>query len=71
MDGDWSNTDYIKAYKYFEKAAYHGHQQAQYFFGLAYEKGIGVEKNISKAYEWYKKSADQGNEYAQYSLYAL
>ena len=42
--------------------------EAQYNIGLAYEIGIGVEKDPKQAYSWYLKSAEGDFPKAQYSL---
>ena len=36
--------------------------------GLIYEKGEGVEQNLSLAWKWYQRAAEQGHAPAQYSL---
>ena len=41
---------------------------AQYFLGVCYEKGFGVDKSSEKAVECYHKSAEQGNARAQNNL---
>ncbi|PNK60815.1 SEL1-like repeat protein [Psychrobacter sp. FDAARGOS_221] len=33
---------------------------AQHNLGFMYEKGFGVEQDISKAKQWYKQACDQG-----------
>mgnify|MGYP003389813997 FL=1 len=70
-----SNT--VKSDKTFEQIyqlAQQGEAQDQYSLGLAYDLGLGVDKDLSKAFEWYQKSANQGYAKAQYNLgifYAL
>src|SRR6266705_1429347 len=44
---------------------------AQLKLGVAYDAGIGIERDIAKAIMWYKKSAEQGNADAQNSLGSL
>lgn len=41
---------------------------AQLKLAVAYDAGIGIERNIQKAITWYEKSAEQGNAEAQNSL---
>jgi TPR repeat protein len=48
--------------------AEHGDALAQYFLGLLYENGNGVEKNIKEAMRWYRNAADQGNTMAMVDL---
>ena len=52
-------------FRLFSQAANQGHVTAQCNLGSCYEKGEGVEKNLSKAIEWYKTAAEQENERAK------
>lgn len=36
--------------------------------GMAYQSGIGVEKDEKEAVNWYRKAAEQGNVRAQFML---
>ncbi|MBC8127896.1 MAG: sel1 repeat family protein [Gloeobacteraceae cyanobacterium ES-bin-144] len=38
-----------------------GDAVGQLGMGIAYDSGIGVEKNLAKALDWYRKAAAQGN----------
>lgn len=49
-------------------AAEKGSAAAQYYLGLCYENGCGVEEDIEEAIEWYQKAAAQGNAEAQCRL---
>ena len=40
-------------------AAEHGFACAQFYLGLMYEYGRGVEQSFEKAREWYEKAAEQ------------
>ena len=42
--------------------------ESQYFLGMCYENGYGVEENTHKAAEYYKLAADKGHQEAQYRL---
>ena len=44
-----------------KKAADDGDSFSMQKIGLLYEKGYGVQKNLSKSNEYFKKSADLGN----------
>ncbi len=57
--GKGVKQDYKEAYQYFLKSANKGSKKAQYALGLAYEKGLGVEKNIQTSLIWYKLAAEQ------------
>ena len=45
-----------------------GDADAQNNLGVCYEKGDGIEKNLTKAVEWYEKAAAQGDANAQCNL---
>lgn len=42
--------------------------RAQYYLGMLYYEGFGVEKDIEAAKRWFKKSARQGSLDAEYML---
>ncbi|MCX6895130.1 MAG: tetratricopeptide repeat-containing serine protease family protein [Verrucomicrobia bacterium] len=48
--------------------AENGDPRAQYYMGLHYTKGAGVEKNEMEAAKWYRKAAEQNDASAQCSL---
>lgn len=45
-----------------------GHSNAQYKLGIMYEKGQGVDQDMTKAVEWYTKAAKNGHIDAQENL---
>ena len=51
-----------------EKNAKLENDNAAYLMGIAYQKGLTVEKNDGKAAEWFAKSAEKNNPLALYSL---
>ena len=50
------------------KAGAAGHAGAMHSLGLAYERGIGVQKDIGEAARWYRRSAEAGNSAAMHRL---
>jgi TPR repeat protein len=52
----------------FRKAAAVGHAGAMNSLGLAYERGIGVNKDMGEATRWYRRSAEAGNSTAMRRL---
>lgn len=68
---DDDDDEYKKAAELFEKAANHGHSDAQYYLGYQYELGLGVLESKQEAIKWYTLSAEQGNTDAQYDLAKL
>jgi TPR repeat protein len=45
-----------------------GSAEAQYFTGMFYNNGIGIEKNYQKAFEWFQKSNLSGHPLGAYKL---
>ncbi len=51
-----------------EQAAARGHAMSQYYLGVAYANGDGVERDVSRALEWLERAAESGVRGAQYNL---
>jgi TPR repeat protein len=65
----YKQGDYQKARELFELAVEEdGAEQAQYFLGLLYLKGLGVKKNLYTAKKYLKKAANIGNARAKCHL---
>jgi TPR repeat protein len=45
----------------FVVAARAGHPRAQFFAGIAYARGLGVEPDTARAIAWWSRAADQGS----------
>ena len=45
-----------------------GDINAMFHYGVCFEQGWGVDKDLSKALEWYQKAADQGNNHSLFNL---
>ena len=60
--------NFSEAAVWFQKAADHGHAEAQLALWHFYSKGYGVEEDIYKAVVFLSKSANLGNAEAQYNL---
>lgn len=54
--------------KWLEKAATHGHADAQAELGYCYYSGNGVVKDFKKALEWFQKAAGNGSVYGQFRM---
>lgn len=54
--------------KWLERAATHGHADAQAELGYCYYSGDGVVKDSKKALEWFQKAADNGSVYGQFRM---
>ena len=63
-----SKQNYDKSDKLFELAAKAGHAVAQYYVGMAYEKGLDVAQDYKKAHKWYTRAAKQKFYLAQHKL---
>ena len=60
--------DYRNAAANFLAAAEKGNDEAQYYLGICYYEGKGVQKDLTKAIQWLRKSADKGNADAMFQL---
>ena len=58
----------VRAFQLYNKVAKQGFTQAQYYLGVMYNLGIGVEQSYKKAHKWYEKAAEQGHANAQYNM---
>ena len=54
-----AERDYKTALEWFNKATQQGDHMGQYYMGVCYTYGYGVEKNYNLAVEWLQKSARQ------------
>lgn len=64
----YNNADYFAARIFFIKAANEFFAPAQFYLGVIYEKGQGVEKSVTVAINYYKLAAENGYENAQLRL---
>lgn len=48
----------------FDAAAYENNSEAQYYIGMMYHDGDGVEKNVDSAIKWWKKARRNGHVHA-------
>ena len=60
--------DYVKAVKWYRKAAEQGCEFGQNSLGDCYYYGRGVDEDNVEAVKWYRKAAEQGFSLAQFSL---
>lgn len=66
---EMNRTEDLKtAYSWYQKAANHGLDAAQWRIGEMYARGLGVEPNIEKAIAWRTKAAEQGNPVYQFVM---
>lgn len=66
LEGKNRTINMKKAFEWYNKAANHGLDAAQWKLGYMYALGKGTEKNIEKSLYWRNKAADQG--YVVYQL---
>lgn len=62
---------YTEAFDWYMKAAQQGYAKAQYYVGMKYASGEGVEQNDKEALRWYEKSARRGYADAQAALHMM
>jgi len=65
IDSSLFSVDYQKSVARFRKAANAHNDEAQFYLGLAYKEGKGVEKNLEHAHSLFLKAALQGHSLAQ------
>ena len=63
--------DRALAAKYFRMAAEAGHHEAATNLGIAYGRGLGVERDLEEARRWLTQGAEAGDELAVQELRAL
>ncbi len=56
-----SPQDYREAASWFNQAALAGLAGSQYNLALLYERGLGIEQDLSRAYFWYRAAAKGGD----------
>lgn len=56
--------DYREAASWFERAAMAGLADSQYNLALLYERGLGLDQDLSRAYFWYRVAAKTGDKEA-------
>lgn len=65
----YETQDYTKAYELlYPLGAYKRDAEAQFYLGMIYFYGEGVEKDIPQAMEWWKKAMRSGHTDAAYRL---
>src|SRR4051794_7619762 len=57
-----------EAITWWHLAAAKSHTRAQFYLGVSFDRGLGVEKNLKKAMFFYNKAAKKGHPEAQYNL---
>lgn len=64
----FDKNNYGEALKYFRQAADQGNRDAQYYLGICYYNGYGVERDYSEAVKYFHLAADQGHAEGQCRL---
>jgi uncharacterized protein len=65
----YNQRDYTKAYEVFiHLATYYRNAEAQYYLGMMYRDGDGVESNLDTAITWWKKATREGHQDAAYAM---
>lgn len=65
------SENYASAFQLYEKLSRTGNPIAEFYLGIMYLEGFGVNKNKLKAMEYFNKSANQNNSDAQFNLYLM
>ncbi len=64
----YNNGNYKQALRIWLPMAEAGHTLAEYNLGVAYARGLSVERSVLVASYWWKRAAIQGNPDASYNL---
>ena len=64
----YKRNDFATALRELAPDAKAGDPKAQYYMGLLYAHGRGVEKDPAEAAAWFRKAAEQGSTEAQFDL---
>jgi TPR repeat protein len=67
-NGDRVHENFVKAAKWYRKAAEQNLVQGQYRLGAMYVTGLGLRQNYAEAMQWFRKAAAQGHASAQNRL---
>lgn len=60
--------DLAAAARFYQDAASKGHVTSQYYLGVAYGNGEGVQRNEARAEDWLTRAAKRGSQDAKYNL---
>jgi TPR repeat protein len=60
--------DFAKAVRWYRLAAEQGHADAQFYLGVSYSGGEGVDQDHAEAVRWHRLAAEQGDAEAQFHL---
>lgn len=64
----YAGGQYQQAFEMLNSLAESGHADSQYYVGLMYEFGQGVDANLNQSFHWYRKASDNNHAIAQYKL---
>lgn len=65
---DGPARDPVRAAELFNGAAARGNTEAQYYMGLLYRQGTGVDRDLKAAFNWFLAAAEDQHRDAQYEL---
>src|SRR5262245_39885542 len=67
----YKRGDYATALREWRPLAEQGDAGAQFYLGIMYGKGLGVEKDDMQSRRWHEKAAGQGEVHSQFVLGGL
>lgn len=68
LSGTVAEANLVAAADLHERAADKGHALSQYYLGVAYGNGEGVDRDESRALQWLRRAAESGVRGARYNL---
>jgi TPR repeat protein len=67
--GEWeTKSNPEEAYSWFQKSAQSGNPEGQNRLGMAYLRGMGIDRNSEEAFQWFQMAANTGYSSAQTNL---
>ncbi len=70
-EGRGIQSDFTKAFTWYQRSASRGFAPAQYRLATLYEQGLGTAKDLARARVWYQSAAEKGNIKAMHNLAVL
>lgn len=64
----YSKGDYPRALMELEPLAQKGNSDAQWYMGVMFHDGQGVDKDYAEAVKWFRKAAEQGHVRGEFNL---
>lgn len=64
----FAKGQYDTSFRLLYPLAKKGTLEAQFYVGLMFDSGLGVDQDVSEAFDWYQAAAERGHSSAQHNL---